>query len=83
MDKMREAFEAWATREFPHMSLYKKGDTEEYLYKTTQFAFAAWQASRAALKVELPPAAVAYSSVETLYTEDVCNMLEKAGISYE
>jgi len=45
-DIERNAFEAWSEREWPRMSLIRKGDTGDYLYKTAVFAWEAWQAAR-------------------------------------
>ena len=48
----RETFEEWAEVELPRLKLIKKGDTGEYLYKTADYAWKAWQASRQALEGE-------------------------------
>jgi hypothetical protein len=47
---MREEFESWAIS--CHMCTYLDG--VEYRHKSTEWAWMAWQASRAALVVELP-----------------------------
>lgn len=80
-DKMREEFEAWA--ESHAYKTIKSKCGIYYRSASTSAAWRAWKASRAALVVELPDPAVAHSSVETLYTEDVCNALENSGVSYE
>ena len=49
-EKMREAFELWAIS--CHMCTYLDG--VEYRHQSTEWAWMAWQASRAALVVELP-----------------------------
>lgn len=49
-EKMREEFESWAIS--CHMCTYLDG--VEYRHKSTEWAWMAWQASRAALVVELP-----------------------------
>lgn len=49
MDKMREEFEGWATP--CHMCTYF--DDVEYRHQSTEWAWRAWKASRAALCVEL------------------------------
>ena len=55
-EKMREEFEAWASS--PEFGLrdghFVKGDEGEYLNYPTQCYFQVWQASRAAIEVELP-----------------------------
>ena len=49
-EKIREAFELWAIS--CHMCTYLDG--VEYRHQSTEWAWLAWQASRAALVVELP-----------------------------
>lgn len=49
-EKIREAFESWAIS--CHMCTYLDG--VEYRHQSTEWAWMAWQASRAALVVELP-----------------------------
>ena len=49
-EKMREEFELWAIS--CHMCTYLDG--VEYRHQSTEWAWMAWQASRAALVVELP-----------------------------
>ena len=49
-EKMREEFESWAIS--CHMCTYLDG--VEYRHQSTEWAWMAWQASRAALVVELP-----------------------------
>jgi len=50
-EQIREAFELWAIS--CHMCTYLDG--VEYRHQSTEWAWMAWQASRAALVVELPP----------------------------
>lgn len=50
-EKMREDFELWLN-DSGQLSL--KEDDGEYSFQHTRFAWQAWQASRAALVVELP-----------------------------
>jgi len=54
-DKMREEFEAWVSGKWPETELGQFNDGE-YCGFTLQHCWAAWQASRAAVVVELPPA---------------------------
>ena len=49
-EKIREAFESWAIS--CHMCTYLDG--VGYRHQSTEWAWMAWQASRAALVVELP-----------------------------
>lgn len=50
-DKMREEFEAWANSLFYPLDSYESG---LYVKLLVQDMWAAWQASRAAVVVELP-----------------------------
>ena len=52
-EKMRESFELW-WRSLGHQGFRKKPDGR-YGFGHTETAWQAWQASRAALVVELPP----------------------------
>lgn len=49
-EKMRDGFESWAIS--CHMCTYLDG--VEYRHQSTEWAWMAWQASRAALVVDLP-----------------------------
>jgi len=80
-EKMREEFESWAIS--CHMCTYLDG--VEYRHQSTELAWMAWQASRAALVVELP------SDINGEYYADGWNaalmcvegMLEEAGVTYK
>jgi len=80
-EKMRDGFESWAIS--CHMCTYLDG--VEYRHQSTEWAWMAWQASRAALVVELP------SDINGEYYADGWNaalmcvegMLEEAGVSYK
>ena len=80
-EKIREALESWAIS--CHMCTYLDG--VEYRHQSTEWAWMAWQASRAALVVELP------SDFNGEYYADGWNaalmrvegMLEEAGVSYK
>lgn len=50
-EKMRDGFEEWLN---DSGQLTMKEDDGEYSFQHTRFAWMAWQASRAALVVELP-----------------------------
>ena len=72
-EKMREGFEAWASQFF-------RIDAEpwgEYVDNETQWAWLSWQASRAALVVELPEKA-ALMSASSVYAA-----LDDAGVGYK
>lgn len=63
MPDMREEFEAWLLREH---GLESEWQEERNCFKDypAHLAFKAWQASRAALRVELPPTITAEEVVE-------------------
>ncbi|MDS9746597.1 hypothetical protein [Pseudomonas aeruginosa] len=57
MPDMREEFEAWASSHFVDVGSgnpLKKGPNGNYGFYVVATAWKAWQASRAALKVQLP-----------------------------
>ena len=77
-EKIREAFELWAIS--CHMCTYLDG--VEYRHQSTEWAWMAWQASRAALVVELPGAiwcSLAYHEA----INDVKEALDDAGVGYK
>ncbi|MBH3791165.1 hypothetical protein I5L97_27815 [Pseudomonas aeruginosa] len=74
MPDMREEFEAWASSHFVDVGSgnpLKKGPNGHYGFYVVATAWKAWQASRAALKVELPERAVLpeYTEHRLLYCE--------------
>jgi hypothetical protein len=55
VEKSEKEFEAWALQDFGLREGHLvKGDDGEYLNYPTQCYFQVWQASRAAIEVELP-----------------------------
>lgn len=89
-EKMREEFEEWliANTEFDTQRTafaMTKEEDQQYMCHRTNLAWLAWQASRAALVVELP------SDINGEYYADGWNaalmcvegMLEEAGVSYK
>ena len=72
-EKIREAFELWAIS--CHMCTYLDG--VEYRHQSTEWAWLAWQASRAALVVDLPEKA-ALMSASSVYAA-----LDDAGVGYK
>ena len=80
-EKMREEFESWAIS--CHMCTYLDG--VECRHQSTEWAWMAWQASRAALVVELP------SDIGGEYYADGWNAalmcveekLKEAGVTYK
>ncbi|HGN2241867.1 TPA: hypothetical protein ACKRXU_005767 [Pseudomonas aeruginosa] len=59
---MREEFEAWATKH--RMPIHRDGVVTDYAARCTDECWQAWKASRAALRVELPPTITAEEVVE-------------------
>lgn len=78
MDKMREEFEAWFSAE--NGALPQKASDGGYYYTPANDMWIAWQASRAALHVELPGA---WILAEHEYKRQVEESLDSAGVSYE
>lgn len=80
MDKMREEFEAWAASD--GYQLDASSDARfTYDFHETECAWYGWQASRAALCVELPKPEY---SVSCSYNEEsVKSSLDSAGIRYK
>ncbi|HHW1660772.1 TPA: hypothetical protein ACUT9T_003473 [Pseudomonas aeruginosa] len=81
---MREEFEAWVTAAMGGYADLRKSNDPNFAYDDADvdFAYQAWQASRAALRVELPPV-VYWGSAEQMegYDADAMNeALQQAGI---
>lgn len=60
-EKMREEFEVWVSKKYPNESLHKcRADrgfiycVGDYVVPAVHIAWLSWQASRAAIEVELP-----------------------------
>ncbi len=73
MPDMREEFEAWLLREH---GLESEWQEERNCFKDypAHLAFKAWQASRAALRVELPPSVTIEEVAEHLGMDDVVDI---------
>ena len=91
MEKMREEFEAWYSKELGFrednaermFSMFcDDGETHEYYRLGVRSAWKAWQASRAALCVELPDSERSVDCGDILYRSDVEEALDAAGIRY-
>lgn len=54
MDESRKAFESWCRVTRPCLTTIKNCDRKTYSHDKTQAAWKAWQASRAAIEIELP-----------------------------
>ena len=77
-EEMRDGFESWAIS--CHMCTYLDG--VEYRHQSTEWAWMAWQASRAALVVELPDS----TGCGPAYHEAICDVtcsLDDAGVGYK
>ncbi|MGU1528559.1 hypothetical protein ACSEOK_26580 [Pseudomonas aeruginosa] len=76
---MREEFEAWLLREH---GLESEWQEERNCFKDypAHLAFKAWQASRAALRVELPEPYAFHQEVQTVFLDRVTEALQQAGI---
>lgn len=85
-EKMREEFEAWALARFINSEtmnplLRDPEESDEYLYTMVNMAWVAWQASRAALVIELPEDYCYDSSGEAyLVIRDCREAIEAAGL---
>jgi hypothetical protein len=64
----------------PDLRLLKNGD---YMQPSVYWAFWAWQASRAALKVRLPMWEYLQNGNQAYHATEVKGALKDAGISYE
>lgn len=83
-DKMREEFEAWRLAKFcgGEERLKKCSNAPDvYYYTSEQAAWQAWQASRAALAVELPDSRSLSASGDPWSVRDWCKgAIEAAGV---
>ncbi len=83
MHDMREEFEAWASSHFVDVGSgnpLKKGPNGNYGFYVVATAWKAWQASRAALRVELPEPYAFHQEVQTVFRDRVKESLQQAGI---
>lgn len=82
MPDIREEFEEWAL--INHYTPHHKGVEGEYLCGATAIAWEAWQASRAALKVELPFPIIVDEGAEFAFhaydKDEMDKALQQAGI---
>jgi hypothetical protein len=78
MSDLRSEFEKWA--KCNNLCLDTLADGTYYM-SNTYWAFEAWQASRAALKVELP--CWSFYDNPQQYRSAAASCLDEAGISYE
>ena len=79
-EKMREEFELWAS----NLLLPMDKHDGNYVHSGVNRRWQAWQASRAALVVELPAVQrLGFISEPIMDADDVKYSLEDAGISYK
>lgn len=81
-DKVRAEFEEWAAADgLPITWLCECGF---YDARATEQAWQAWQASRAALVVELPVERDGYAQAFSCYSvDDITDALDAAGVAYK
>ena len=82
MEKMREEFEAWAIGDV-NLDISTYSDGGYYRSIHTVIAWDAWQASRAALCVNLPDSERSVECGDVLYRSDVEQSLEDTGVRYK
>lgn len=85
MDKMREEFEAWINSEtgfdcFRTNYPMTKPEDQQYMCHRTNLAWLSWQASRAALCVQMPRCC---NEEQDSYRLNIIDSLDDAGVSYE
>lgn len=85
MDKSREQFEAWYLRRWGHTednrdTLFEIGPDDDCYYRLgVRMAYDAWQASRAAVEIELPDVC-AWNLCELLDKKYVVKAISDAGL---
>lgn len=77
MDKMREEFESWAMSDMGYMCVRVGGGYKDDYMNT---AWLSWQASRAALCVQMPRCC---NEEQDSYRLNIIDSLDDAGVSYE
>ena len=80
-EKIRDEFEAWAKSEQISIEVFAEDEQNagEYYFLEAHCAWKAWQASRAALRVELPENCKGM----TLTVTEFHKQLDEAGVSYK
>lgn len=81
-EKSREQFEAWANTHYVLSELHWEFEDDEYVEPEMQYAWEAWQASRAVVLVELPQGGywMGYDNEHLMESRDVREAIEAAGI---
>ena len=83
MDKCREEFERWYESSVGASKLEWLDELGCYNYASTSSMWRAWQASRAAIKVELPDERVDSDWEPYFDIDEIKTALSKAGITYD
>ena len=73
--KKETGFDLWRT-EYP----MTEWDNQQYKCHQTNLAWMAWQASRAAIEIELPEADIGYEMMEYYGPQQVIEAIEQAGL---
>ncbi|CAM8135561.1 Phage protein [Enterobacter intestinihominis] len=80
MDESRKQFEEWRMSDSPNSNLYRDA-YGQYAEIGTWVAWKAWQASRAAIEIELPESFTMHSGrTPYLYVSEVQSAIRAAGI---
>ena len=82
---MREEFEAWSANHYLLGECVTDLEDDEYFDPEMQYAWESWQASRAALVVELPRSGcyAGYDNAVMMEADEVRDALTDAGVSYK
>lgn len=81
-EKMREEFEAWHKTEVANFVAAGEMQAARVLSEFKQTALAIWEASRAALVIDLPPGGywAGYDNEHMMESRDVREAIESAGL---
>jgi hypothetical protein len=81
MNKSQKEFEAWVNQSVVFKNPEWLPEVKQYNYTSTQVMWEAWQASRAALVVELPDVCDLYP--RKMLESELIKKIEKAGVKYK
>ncbi len=85
-EQMRKEFENWAVATKDQFGLpffVMKDEQGKYIDHAAEISWQAWQASRAAIVVELPDWFTVHGIDSAFYCDEVIAVLNKAGVSHE
>lgn len=81
MDESRKQFETWVINKYQYdRHFFYKSDGADYVNVMINDMWEAWQASRAAIELELPKTFPGEYNTLVMYVDDVESSLESAGI---